>query len=116
MTDEVGPPQDQPAAVEPQAAASPDTGLEAQVELPETELDFALEQIETLEAQVAGLKTGLGTRGLIGEAIGITMAQRGVGEEEALQHLLRISSHRNTKLRQIAAAVVAEANAQATDR
>ena len=58
------------------------------------------------------LNLALTTRGLIGQAIGLTMARFEISSERAFQFLVRASSSSNIKLRDIAEAVVTEANAR----
>lgn len=58
------------------------------------------------------LNLALTTRGLIGQAVGLTMARFQITSDRAFRLLVRASSTSNIKLREIAEAVVAEANAQ----
>ena len=67
------------------------------------------EEILALEQEVDGLKTALGTRTLIGKAIGIIVEREGVNETEAFERLKTLSQHSNVKLRDIAAGMAREA-------
>jgi transcriptional regulator with GAF, ATPase, and Fis domain len=58
------------------------------------------------------LNLALTTRGLIGQAIGLTMARFQINSDRAFQFLIRASSTSNIKLRDIAEEVVSQANAQ----
>jgi GAF domain-containing protein len=60
------------------------------------------------------LNLALSTRGLIGQAIGLTMAKFGISSDRAFQYLVRASSTSNIKLRDIAQEVVSQADAEAT--
>lgn len=66
---------------------------------------------------VDNLTTALTTRGVIGQAIGLTMARFQISSDRAMQFLVRASSTSNIKLREIAEEVVNEAERQfAVDR
>ena len=56
------------------------------------------------------LNSALTTRGLIGQAVGLTMARFQVTSERAFQFMVRASSTSNIKLRDIAQEIVDEAN------
>ena len=56
------------------------------------------------------LNTALSTRGLIGQAIGLTMEHYQIDSTRAFQFLTRVSSTSNIKLRDIAQEVVDQAN------
>ena len=58
------------------------------------------------------LNLALTTRGLIGQAVGLTMARFEISSDRAFQFLVRASSTSNIKLRDIAEEVVNEANAR----
>jgi GAF domain-containing protein len=58
------------------------------------------------------LNLALTTRGLIGQAVGLTMARFQISSDRAFQFLVRASSTSNLKLRDIAEEVVSQANAQ----
>jgi GAF domain-containing protein len=53
------------------------------------------------------LGQALESREMIGQAVGVLMARRGVSAEQAFQDLARQSQNTNTKLRELAASVVA---------
>jgi len=71
------------------------------------ELDAALLEID-------GLRQALETRTVIGQAIGILMHREALSADAAFAQLVEMSSHANTKLRDIASDVVAEAERDAT--
>lgn len=58
------------------------------------------------------LDTAIKTRAVIEQAKGILMAQHGCSPDEAFDMLSRTSQHTNTKLRDVAAQIVAEPSAQ----
>jgi ANTAR domain/GAF domain/PAS fold len=64
-----------------------------------------VDDLRTLERQ---LREALDTRTLIGQATGVLMARLSCGPEEAFAALVRLSQHQNTKLRVVAARLVAE--------
>ena len=75
-----------------------------------TALDAALEEVE-------GLRRALATRTTIGQAVGIVMSQRSLSARRApLAHLVDQSSHSNLKVRDVAAAIVAEAEDRTPQR
>lgn len=57
------------------------------------------------------LNLALTTRGLIGQAVGLTMARFQIPDERAFQFLVRTSSTSNIKVRDVAQEVVDQANA-----
>lgn len=59
------------------------------------------------------LNTALGTRKIIGQAIGLVMAEFTVTEDQAFAYLRRVSSTSNTKLRDVAAKIVDTATQKA---
>jgi AmiR/NasT family two-component response regulator len=63
--------------------------------------------------EIEGLRRALETRSVIGQAIGIVMSLERLTAEAAFSWLVARSSRTNTKLREVAAAVVAEAEARA---
>jgi AmiR/NasT family two-component response regulator len=77
--------------------------------VPDDHDEIKNEEILALEKEVDGLKTALGTRTLIGKAIGIIIEREGVNETEAFERLKTLSQHSNVKLRDIAAGVAREA-------
>lgn len=58
----------------------------------------------------SGLQTALGSRKVIGQAMGIIMERFGIDEEAAFRYLRWASSTRNIKLRAVAEELVAKAN------
>ena len=56
------------------------------------------------------LNSALINRTTIGQAVGIVMERHHMDEDRAFQHLLRVSQHSNTKLREVAQEVVAREN------
>jgi AmiR/NasT family two-component response regulator len=75
---------------------------------PEPE-EIKTEELAALEQEVDGLKVALGTRTLIGKAIGIIIEREGVNETEAFEMLKTMSQHGNLKLRDVAARLAEEA-------
>jgi AmiR/NasT family two-component response regulator len=71
--------------------------------VPEDHDEIKKEELLALEKEVDGLKTALGTRTLIGKAMGIIIEREGVSETEAFERLKLMSQHTNVKLRDIAA-------------
>jgi GAF domain-containing protein len=63
--------------------------------------------------EIDGLNEALNTRKAIGQAIGMLMNQYTLSEDAAFGLLVRMSSHSNVKLRDIAARMVEEANEKA---
>ena len=67
-------------------------------------------------AKARGLAENLGkaldSRALIDQAIGVVMARRGIGAEQAFDELARESQNNNIKLRDLAARVVENASRQ----
>jgi hypothetical protein len=61
-------------------------------------------------AHIRHLETALGTRKLIGQALGIVMERYGIDEDVAFQFLARTSRDTNIKLRVVAADIVAGVN------
>lgn len=52
------------------------------------------------------LVSAIGTRGLVGQAIGIVMERHKIGSNRAFEHLVRVSQTTNTKLRDLATQIV----------
>ena len=84
-----------PSAVESQA-----------VRLVQQLLDACRGDLEVERAQVEHLKLALVSARRIGAAIGIVMAERKITDDDALQALVRVSQHRNRKLRDLVEDVV----------
>lgn len=60
--------------------------------------------------QTEDLNTALSTRKVIGQALGILMERYELNEDRAFQFLVRVSTHSNVKLRDIAQELVDQAN------
>ncbi|MGK5551303.1 response regulator [Actinomadura kijaniata] len=58
------------------------------------------------ERRIGHLESALDTRATIGQAVGIVMARRRCGPDEAFAELTRVSQHRNVKLRDLAGEIV----------
>ena len=69
--------------------------------------------LDVAMAEIATLNEALQTRTTIGEAVGMLMNQRTISADAAFASLVEISSRTNTKIRDIAARMVAEANTRA---
>ncbi len=54
----------------------------------------------------AGLQQALESRDVIGQAKGVLMERRQLTGEEAFEHLCQMSSHHETKVRELAAQIV----------
>ncbi len=63
--------------------------------------------------EIEGLRRALETRSVIGQAIGIVMTREELTADAAFAQLVERSSHSNTKVRTVAAAVVEEAERRA---
>lgn len=68
--------------------------------------DRAAEKAESQDVELAGLRSALETRSLIGQAQGWVMGQHKVSSDEAFAILVRLSQHSNTKLRDVAVRVI----------
>jgi hypothetical protein len=64
-------------------------------------------RIETVEQLNADLKTAMATRTVIDSACGVIMAQNHCSHDQAFGTLVKASSHRNQKLHQVAADIIA---------
>lgn len=64
--------------------------------------------------EVGNLQDAIRTRELIGRAVGIVMERYRLNEERGFAFLARLSQTQNVKLRELAAALVAEASASST--
>ena len=71
--------------------------------VPEDHDEIKRDELLALEQEVDGLKAALGTRTVIGKAIGIIIEREGVNETEAFEILKVMSQHSNVKLRDVAA-------------
>lgn len=77
--------------------------------VPEDHDEIKREELMALEKEVDGLKTALGTRTLIGKAMGIIIEREGVNETEAFERLKTMSQHTNVKLRDVAVEMARDA-------
>lgn len=57
----------------------------------------------------AALQESLRSRTVIGQAMGLLMRDLGITGDAAFAHLVQLSSHRNVKLREVAAGMVRDA-------
>jgi hypothetical protein len=65
--------------------------------------------------EVQNLQEAVRTRQAVGRAVGIVMERYGLSEERAFAFLARVSQTRNVKLRQVAAEIVSDMEARATE-
>ncbi|MFJ9906206.1 ANTAR domain-containing protein [Streptomyces sp. NPDC101152] len=72
------------------------------------------EQLDVLREEVEQLRQAMVSRPVIDQARGVLMAAHGCTSEQAWDVLREASQHSNTKLREVAAAVVATAGSQGT--
>jgi AmiR/NasT family two-component response regulator len=72
--------------------------------------------LEHANQEIHGLREALRTRTLIGQAVGLLMAEKGLSTDEAFAKLVERSSHSNLKLRDVAARMVELADAGAERR
>ena len=79
-------------------------------------VDGSAAELAEAHREIAGLREALRTRSLIGQAVGILMADKGLSTEEAFAKLVETSSHSNVKLRDVAARMVERADAGAESR
>jgi hypothetical protein len=77
--------------------------------LPEDHDLIKRDELEALEREVDGLKTALGSRTIIGKAMGVIIEREGVNETEAFEILKTMSQHTNVRLRDVAARLAEEA-------
>jgi AmiR/NasT family two-component response regulator len=77
--------------------------------VPEDHEEIKRDELLALEQEVDGLKTALGTRTVIGKAIGIVIEREGVNRMEAFEILEVMSQHSNVKLRDVAARLAKDA-------
>ena len=77
--------------------------------VPEDHEEIKRDELLALEQEVDGLRSALGTRTVIGKAIGIIIEREGVNETEAFDILKVMSQHSNVKLRDVAARVAKDA-------
>ena len=77
--------------------------------VPEDHDEIKRDELDALEKEVDGLRAALGSRTLIGKAMGVIIEREGVNETEAFEILKTMSQHRNIKLRDVAARLAEEA-------
>jgi AmiR/NasT family two-component response regulator len=77
--------------------------------VPEDHEEIKRDELLALEQEVDGLRSALGTRTVIGKAIGIIIEREGVNETEAFDILKVMSQHSNVKLRDVAARLAKDA-------
>ena|ERR1700712_4375068 len=82
-------------------------GVEIPAGAPESELEEARAQIESLHGE-------LETRTAIGIAVGTLMLEKNLTEKMAFAYLVELSTHGETKIRDIASTMVEQANRRAT--
>jgi AmiR/NasT family two-component response regulator len=83
--------------------------------VPEDHGEIKSEELLALEKEVDGLKTALGTRTLIGKAMGIIIEREGVNETEAFERLKVMSQHGNVKLRDVAVKLARDAQPEGAE-
>jgi len=70
--------------------------------VPEDHDEIKSEELAALRQEVDGLKVALGTRTIIGKAMGVIMEREAVNETDAFEILKTMSQHSNVKLRDVA--------------
>ena len=83
--------------------------------VPEEHDEIKREELLALEKQVDGLKAALGSRTLIGKAMGIIIERDGVNETEAFERLKTLSQHGNLKLRDVAVMLARDAQPEGAE-
>ena len=83
--------------------------------VPQDHEEIRRDELLALEQEVDGLKAALGSRTLIGKAIGIIIEREGVNETEAFEMLKVMSQHSNVKLRDVAARLARGAQPAGTE-
>ena len=78
--------------------------------------DGSSAELARAQEEIEGLHAGLRTRTTIGQAVGLLMRDKALTSDEAFGELVEMSMHANVKLRDIAARMVEDANAQAHGR
>lgn len=66
--------------------------------------------------ELTNLQTAMSTRQTIGQAVGIVMERYGLDADRAFEHLVRLAANQETKLRDLATALVDETTRQALAR
>ena len=77
--------------------------------VPEDHEEIKRDELLALEQEVDGLRSALGTRTVIGKAMGVIIEREGVNETEAFEILKVMSQHSNVKLRDVAARLAKDA-------
>lgn len=77
--------------------------------------DQAAQLASDQDRELASLRVALESRLVIGQAVGLLMARHAVRHEDAFTVLVRLSQHHNVKLRDVAAELVASAEADLPD-
>ena len=67
-----------------------------------------IEELEAAARELDGLRTAMRTRATVEQAKGVVMCLRGCDEDEAFQHLVRLSQVSQRKLHDVAALVVTD--------
>ena len=83
--------------------------------VPEDHDEIISEELQALEKEVDGLKAALGSRTLIGKAMGIIIERDGVNETEAFERLKTMSQHGNVKLRDVAVDLARDAQPEGAE-
>lgn len=78
--------------------------------------DVLVQAFLKARGEVETLKQALKTRTIIGQATGIVMNSKSLSAEAAFDHLVSLSSHSNVKIRDLASALVAEADQTASQQ
>ena len=73
-------------------------------------------ELEHANEEIDGLREALQSRTVIGQALGILMAEKGLSTDEAFAELVEASSQSNVKVRDVAARMVQLADADVERR
>lgn len=84
--------------------------------VPDSNEKLEKEEVAALTEKVENLETALGSRTIIGKAIGVLIEREGVIEEGAFTMLRQASQQTNMKLRVLAAEIVKEAQPDGQER
>ena len=74
--------------------------------VPPADLDWAV-RVQRLEAEVAGLRRAMASRGVIEQAKGVLAERLGCSPEDAFAHLSAMSQRSNVRLGDVAASLLA---------
>jgi hypothetical protein len=80
------------------------------------EISTRRRETDSVRVRATNLRQGLGTHGLIGQAMGILMAQRGYDSRQAFAALREVSQRQNVKLVTVAGRLVAEFDSRMRER